>query len=95
MAEPFRIKITETTTATGSAELMVPSETAEMAAAQMLVAYQRAKASGTNVLVLPSGQRDLLERDQVVSASIRFDLLDADGMVIREIVQAAVHRSMM
>ena len=94
MTKSFRIKLTETTTAVGSAELAITSESPEMAAAEMLIAYQTAKTAGSNMLQLRNGQRELLERDEIVSASVRFELLDQDGAVIREITQASRHRSL-
>jgi hypothetical protein len=94
MTDSFIVRITETTTASGSIDFAVASDTPELAAAQIFVAYQTARAAGNAVLVMPDGQREVLECDKAVVSDVRFDLIDANGTVVRQITHGHVRRSL-
>lgn len=75
----FRIRLREDTTIRASSEFEIETETAEGAAATLLAAYHRARALGTNVVQLPDGQRELLERDHTLAVQVSCAALDPEG----------------
>ncbi len=75
----FRIRLREDTTVRACSEFEIETETAEGAAATLLAAYRRARTLGTNVVQLPDGQRELLERDCTLAIQVSCAALDREG----------------
>ena len=90
----FRIKIVEKTSLIAEAVFTVDSTTVEAAAAEVLVAYRMAEAQGSSMIVLPNGQRDVLERANTAHAEVSMIEMDDAGNEIQNVQTSRVRRSL-
>lgn len=90
----YRIKITETTTTQGEAAFDIEADTPQSAAALVSAAYYSARAINSLILVLPDGQREVLDGTNTVDVGVVFSLLNSAGEVEHEIAKSDLRRSM-
>jgi len=90
----FRIQLIEKTTVSSEAIFSVNSISVEAAAAEVLLAYREAENSGTTVILLKDGQREMLEPAQIAQAEVTMLHIGEAGETLGVITTTKLRRSL-
>jgi hypothetical protein len=81
----FNIRLVQQTTEQGSGDFAIEAGSPEAAAAILSDAYKAARAEGSNIVKLPDGQAQVIERTEVLERQVSFLLLDENGDEVRPV----------
>jgi hypothetical protein len=81
----FRIRLVERITNQGSADFQVEAQSAEEAATIVAQAQLQAHTAGSNIVILPDGQVQIVESEGEVGRELVLILLNDDGIEVRTI----------
>lgn len=84
----FSIRLVQQITEQGSGDFVIEASNAEAAAGILLTAYKAARAKDSSLVKLLDGQVQLIEREEVLSRSVSFKLLDENGGEVRLVTAA-------
>lgn len=90
----FRIQLVENTTVSSEASFNVESASVEAAAAEVLLAYREAEHSGTTMILLKNGQREMLERARSAQAEVTMLELGEGGETLGVITTTKLRRAL-
>jgi len=76
----FALRLVEEITERGHGDFAVEADTPEAAAAILEASYRQARDAGSNLVVLPDGQQQFIEREAAAAPTVSFVLLDGDGL---------------
>lgn len=90
----FRIRLTETKISKSEVTCEIEAETPNSAAAMLAAAYYKATSIGSSIIVLPDGQREVIDSPHAASVSVVYSLLNSAGEVEQEISKTDMNRSL-